>query len=318
VSTKFTNNHFLNKLKAKSFALSKIDIKTIDLSLNEKISILKTFYLVYTEIFAQILDMNEINNSDINEKHNNLLKTNLTVTINNIKKKINYDPKQFSIFAGIPFPKERWTVLKMGFYFKLKNKPNKSLMHKWYNLPNINNYTLYKQFSDLKNKYCKPMKIMTEQGEITVDPFDHFEKPQHLRPMIIKKQHEDVIKTFHNLHPFNTIDYTRSDYKAFQTFEKKELNHDFVTDEMIMQYRELFYNFNKKGSYCNVCYRQTNKPIEYHLITECTRLYNFRLKYWSKATEEFAEIGSQYGTIHQQLFSQFLIMICRNINNYKT
>ncbi|MCP4984819.1 MAG: reverse transcriptase family protein, partial [Colwellia sp.] len=110
VSTKFTNNHFLNKLKAKSFALSKIDIKTIDLSLNEKINILKTFYLVYTEIFAQILDMNEINNSDINEKHNNLLKTNLTVTIDNIKKKINYDPKQFSIFAGIPFPKERWTV----------------------------------------------------------------------------------------------------------------------------------------------------------------------------------------------------------------
>ncbi|MCP4485597.1 MAG: hypothetical protein GY823_13740, partial [Flavobacteriaceae bacterium] len=162
------------------------------------------------------------------------------------------------------------------------------------------------------------MKIMTEQGEITVDPFDHFEKPQHLRPMIIKKQHEDVIKTFHNLHPFNTIDYTRSDYKAFQTSEKKELNHDFVTDEMIMQYRELFYNFNKKGSYCKICYRQTNKPIEYHLITECTHLYNFRLKYWSKATEEFAEIGSQYGTIHQQLFSQFLIMICRNINNYKT
>ncbi len=88
-------------------------------------------------------------------------------------------------------------------------------MHKWYNLPNINNYTLYKQVSDLKNQYCQPMKIMTEQGEITVDPFDHFKIPQHLRPMIIKKQHEDVIKTFHNLHPFNTIDYTRSDYKAF-------------------------------------------------------------------------------------------------------
>ena len=86
VSTKYTNNHFLNKLKTKSLALSKIDIKTINLSLNEKITILKTFYLVYTEIFAQILDINELNNSDINIKHNNLLKRNLTVLINNVKK----------------------------------------------------------------------------------------------------------------------------------------------------------------------------------------------------------------------------------------
>ena len=161
------------------------------------------------------MDINELNNSDINEKHNNLLKRNLTVLINNVKKELNYDSKQFSIFAGIPFPVDRWTVLKLGFYFKLKNKTNVSLMHDWYKLPHINNYNLYKQFSDLKNKYCNQIKIFKNKKEITVDPFDHFKKPKKIRPMIIKKQNEDTINTFHKLHPFNTINYTRSDYKAF-------------------------------------------------------------------------------------------------------
>ncbi len=134
---------------------------------------------------------------------------------------------------------------------------------------------------------------------------------------IIGKQHNDTVNSFHELHPFRFLNYVRNDYKAFQTFEKQQLKRDFVKDIMINNYRELFYNFNTKTNYCNLCRRYTNEPVEYHLIINCEKLNRLRHIYWNHARFAFAKIGAGYDTTHQQLFAQHLIEICFNINNYK-
>ncbi len=70
-----------------------------------------------------------------------------------------------------------------------------------------------------------------------------------------------MVQSFHELHP----------HKAFQTFEKQQLNdkRDYIKDEMINNYRELFYNFNTNGNYCNICQKHIFKPLGFHLIIEC-------------------------------------------------
>ncbi|MCP4053979.1 MAG: hypothetical protein GY739_13110, partial [Mesoflavibacter sp.] len=204
------------------------------------------------------------------------------------------------------------------FNFKLHKNPDKSFVHKWRHLENISDYSFYKQFDVLKKNYCDKIEMKDEDGNISlVDPFDIVSKHSELRPIIIEKQHKDMVNSFHELHPFRFLNYVRKDYKAFQTFEKQQLNRDFVKDIMINNYRELFYNFDTKINYCNICRRYTNKPIEYHLIINCVKLNELRHIYWNHARFEFAKIGSEYDTTHQQLFTQHLIEICYNINNYK-
>ena len=58
VSSKFTNEHFLNELNIKQTMLYKIDFNHEYISLENKIRLLKIFRLVYIDIFAQILDNN--------------------------------------------------------------------------------------------------------------------------------------------------------------------------------------------------------------------------------------------------------------------
>ncbi len=88
----------------KKRAISTLNFDKDYLPFTDKLRILKTFYLVYTEIFAQILDNDTINLLTANKKQQDAIIDYLEIK--------EYDPDQLSIFTGIPTVNDRWTVLK--------------------------------------------------------------------------------------------------------------------------------------------------------------------------------------------------------------
>ena len=159
------------------------------------------------------------------------------------------------MYIGIPSPEERWVVVKLQFYWKLLHIPNITHLHKWAKTDITNDYKLIKQLKDLKTKYFPPA-----QNE-EIDPFNNAEKPNEIRPKIITMQNKTKINKLHKYHPFNIINYIRSDYKSFNIYDENQLQ-SFVTKTMEIEYRELFYNFNNKSNHCNVC---DNDIIEPHI-----------------------------------------------------
>ena len=311
VSTILTNDSFLKRLNNKRMMLTKIDFNHSYISLRSRIRILKVFYLVYTEIYAQILDARTINLATATERHTATIKKQTGIT--------TYDPKQFSIFTGIPSPFDRWVVLKISFYWKLLKFPELTYLHRWIrNNPNtIYNYNLYQQFQKLKRLWCPPYLLKDKFGSRMVDPFNEIEKVSELRPKIILKQHKAIISKFHKLHPFNVIQYHLDDYKSYPIFEADELL-DFVNKDMITNYYKLFYHFNHSKNYCSLCKSNMDFPIECHLAIYCKKLNHLRHIYWSNAVYVFAkETGQTINNMHNQLFFQKILEILAEINYHK-
>ncbi len=304
VSTIHTNKSFLKKLDAKAKLLSEVDFDCDYISLDSKIRIIKTFYLVYTEIFAQILDSDHINLIEATKKQMDIIKQ-----YTNIKM---FDPIQMSLYTGIPFPVDRWETIKLTFYWKLLKSNPISYMHKWTTLPHINHHKLYKQFHYLKNNRLHPIPIEKDGNTIMMHPFDVYEKPQALRPIIVEAQHKEQILQLNKYHPLRILNYITSDYRSMHTYESEQLE-EYITKKMIIDYRQLFYNFNKQNNYCSLCYRNVDTPIETHLIIYCHVLDEFRRRYWDHARFDFAKIGAQINKTHSQFFMQHLIEFCNNV-----
>ncbi len=219
VSTKCTNAVFLNKLDQKARMLGQLDFNHSFISLSDKIRILKTFYLVYTEIFAQVLDSKTINLLSALQKQIDAIRKQTQIT--------NLIFDQFSIFSGIPSPSERWVVLKLAFYWKLiKNKPI-SYMHIWSKLPNIRSYTLNKQYHDMKTKWLPNETRLIEGIPVEVDMFNTVTGPSELRPIVVRNQHIKIVNSFHDFHPLKILQHHLSDYQSMNTYELPDLD-DFV------------------------------------------------------------------------------------------
>eukprot|EP01084_Bolivina_argentea_P311661 539496_1 len=246
VSTKATNKFFLNKLDQKLQLLETIDFNYEFISLADKIRTLKTFYLVYTEIFAQVLDSESINMTEADDKHKKAIDYNINIE--------RFIPEQLSIYTGIPTPTERWEAIKMTFYWKLikKSKTNLSYMHKWAKEPYIKHYTLYKQYIELKEKYF-PNEIREENNvQIEVDPLTEIPDKDNIRPTVIKQQHKHIVNTLNKYHPLKILNYITDNYKAMNIYESEELEN-YVNKKMVKKYRELFYYFDQEERFCNIC-----------------------------------------------------------------
>ncbi len=185
-------------------------------------------------------------------------------------------------------------------------------MHKWSSLPNIANYTLYKQYIDLKQQWLPNKTTVIDNVPIEIDLFDTVESHSDLRPIIVKKQHKQLVATFNPKHPFYVLQHHLSDYKAINTYEVHDLA-DYVNDSMIPQYRELFYAFNQQPNICNLCNKHTPNPIEYHLCTNCPILLPLRHSYWNNARLILAKIGSKINRCHNQIFMQRVIEYCSDV-----
>ena len=305
VSTYYTNKHFLKKLDTKTQMLSKIDFNYNFISLDSKLRTVKAFYLVMTEIFAQILDMRNINLDEAYDKQLNVI-SNYT----DIKRFI---PDQMAIYTGIPSPKHRWESIKISFLYKLLKHKSLSAMHKWTNLPYIYHYTIYKQYRDIKQKYFPPQIEITDEELKWEDPFQTVNNVQQLRPLIVLQQHKNIINNLHKLHPFKTLEYYNNDYRSMNTYEHEQLE-PYVNRAMMLKYRRLFYNFGQYHNYCKCCFSYTQNPLEYHLIVACKAINDLRKRYWNHAKFQFAKTGAQINKIHSQIFMQKLIEFCTNIN----
>eukprot|EP01083_Nonionella_stella_P248814 861008_1 len=123
VSTHHTNRNFLKRLTKKTLLLNKVDFDHDYISFADKVHILKTFYLVYTEIFSQILDLTDENVRVAYDEQQKQIQKHLNVT--------NYDHQQMAIFLGAPFPQQRWEVLKLVFFWKLRKRPLDCFLYDW-------------------------------------------------------------------------------------------------------------------------------------------------------------------------------------------
>ena len=309
VSTVYTNKNFLKKLTDKVRLIKQIDFNHKYIALTDKIEILKVFYLVYTAIFAQILDCDKINLIEATKRHNELIKAQTNI--------VSYVPEQFSIYTGVPSPFERWVVLKIAFYWKLINKKQISYMHKWAHNEIIYNYTLYKQYRELTKKWIKDQQIIDDNGDPkTINPFNEAKSPKELRPYIVKNLHTDIVNKFNDLHPLKVIQHHRSDYKCMIIYEKHDLEN-YVNDRMIKQYRQLFYNFGLMQNHCNLCRSQLSVPLEYHLCVACPNLIVLKYNYWNQMRFPLSKTGSKINKFHNQLYMQRIIEALIDVRNHE-
>ena len=91
-----------------------------------------------------------------------------------------------------------------------------------------------------------------------------------------------TLDQLHSTHPFRILNYNRSNYKNYNIYNLDELQ-DFVTNPMIKNYRELFYNYDTDVTYCNLCNHRIDTPIQHHLNIKCPRLKTLRYNFWSNA-----------------------------------
>ncbi len=153
---------------------------------------------------------------------------------------------------------------------------------------------------------------MIENTPTIVDPFNTVEHPSDLRPTIVTKQHRQIVNQFHIKHTFRVLQHHLPNYKAINTYEIEDLA-SYVNNDMITQYRELFYYFNQRPNYCNLCEHQTDTPIEHHLSIICPHLNYFRYTYWNHARLKLSQIGSKVNRCHNQIFMQRVIEFCTDV-----
>eukprot|EP01083_Nonionella_stella_P248815 861011_1 len=123
-------------MKLKSLLLNKVDFDHDYISFADKVHILKTFYLVYTEIFSQILDLTDNSIQIAYDEQQKQIQKHLNVS--------NYDHQQMAIFLGAPFPQQRWEVLKLTFFWKLLKRSIDCFLYDWAsNEEHIKDYDLY-------------------------------------------------------------------------------------------------------------------------------------------------------------------------------
>ena len=177
----------------KQSIIPKLNLNQQQISLDAKIRLLKTFYLPYTEIFAQILESTDENTEKALKCQQNAIKEQLQI--------YKYEPTQLSLFTGIPYPIERWTVIKLQFYWKLLRNKEITYLHKWARMKEINeSYELLKQFEELKTKWCN------NTNDKETDTFLKANNCHEIRKEIIQKQNEEKIRKLHNKHPFKKDD----------------------------------------------------------------------------------------------------------------
>lgn len=166
---------------------------------------------------------------------------------------------------------ERIEVLKLAFHWKLIESPNESYLHKWANSPNAKKYNLFKIYQQIKHKIIPNYQKIKGNIIIDVDPYDEFLNTKELRHRVVRNQHQLILNRLNKYHPLKIKKFLLSDYKCHPLYEEDELQ-PFVTNKMIIQYRELFCNFNKLRKYCNVCSLWVDMPLEtYNCILSQTK-----------------------------------------------
>ena len=273
------------------------------LNITDKIKIIKTFYIVYTEIFGQILPNSNL--KIINKKFNKIIKQRLHIP--------RYNPIQFQLYSGIPTPSQRWELLKLNFLHKLIQPKYqfKTYLNMWlYDIKALK-LPFYKELMNIYNKWFKT-KTTKQFIEMT---------PEQLRQQLIYKQHKKQIYSLHVLHPLRMIQYIRNDYKTFVHFNYKQF--DLKPKKKAQKlYQEMFINFNpeqtnKQRNICPLCKENIAKPIKYHKIVECQTMQGLRTTFWLNKIKYLIDKTKKNNMTHQYLFKQNVIETVCNIKENK-
>ena len=211
-----------------------------------KIPLIKTFFLAYTEIFAQILPSSHLKMLDTISYKCQLKLCQI------FYKRAN--PIQFRIFIGIPSPSDRWILIKLLYYYKLVQKPDHTIYSKLVNKCLFINLPIFNQLRQLIHKWIPNVT----KHKIRND--DEFTLPK-FRANIIKKISKKNVQLLNIFHPFKVINFITSEYIPFYitNIDKIIINYPQIKQRHLQLYYELFYNFgwfDRKSvhrKFCKLC-----------------------------------------------------------------
>ena len=297
ISETKTTNRFIKRMFLKeNQLLHSLQLHYAKIHLNIKLPLIKTFFLAYTEIFAQILPSFDLQKLDLISYKSQIRLCQIYHT--------RVKMKQFRIFIGIPSPTQRWILVKLLHYYKIIKNPANTIYNQLIN-DNINqDLPIYNQLRELVNTWIPKSimkKIQDKKKKYSIEQF---------RGDIITKITQKNLSELNIYHPFKVIRFVTSSYCAFYitNIHKISPHYPQIKKRHLNLYYELFYNFGwfqRKSihrKFCKICKTRYNKSTAQHVICDCSQLSCLRKSFWINAHNLLVDIYNKPNTVHQRLF----------------
>lgn len=250
ISETKTNKNFIKRMFAREHQLlHNLHLNYTKIHLNIKLPLIKSFFLAYTEIFAQILPTHHFQNLD------QISFRSQTKLCQIYHKRTNIN--QFRMFIGIPSPSQRWIVIKLLHYYKIMLNPNHTIYNMLINNLISEDLPTFNYLRKLINTWIPDitMNDIKYNDELSLDTY---------RSKIIKRISKYNLSKLHIYHPFKVIKFITNSYTPFYitNIDLISTHYPHIKKTHLKNYYELFYNFgwftrkSHHKKFCKICHHR--------------------------------------------------------------